>query len=227
MKIRPMPLGRSPNGLENRESISTGVHGPDIGQTSVYCHLLRARPTRDFTLSLASLLFGRPHGLDFLAQTILEFFPWCSIQFVAEFTEVVHLAPAVSSPFAARHVDDEISICFPVMDLGIFPILGAGADGEGINLSLWNERRVRPDPWLIDIEVLERILLLVLPFHMFLFVANRVPPDVEETIGPRAASDKERSQVEASTILRDDEIDRFGFPIADGGAGDWVKVVGG
>lgn len=42
---------------------------------------------------------------------------------------------------------------------------------------------------------------------MLLLVSNRIPPDVEEAICPRAAVDEEGSQIETSTVLRYDEID--------------------
>ena len=54
----------------------------------------------------------------------------------------------------------------------------------GIDPSLRDEGCVRPDPWLRRVDEFEGILFFVLPFHVFLLVADGIPPDVEEAIGP-------------------------------------------
>jgi hypothetical protein len=73
---------------------------------------------------------------------------------------------------------------------------------EGVDLSLVGESNMRPQVWLRAVQVLERIcacqsvqqvtttsghvrltLLLVLPFHVLLFVEHRIPPYIEQTLG--------------------------------------------
>ena len=51
---------------------------------------------------------------------------------------------------------------------------------------------------------------------MLLLVANRVPPDIEQTICPNAAVNEEGAEVESSTILRYDKVDRVGTAVAVG-----------
>ncbi len=83
----------------------------------------------------------------------------------------------------------------------------AGAHGEAVDFALGDEGRVRADPGVHGVEVFEGVLLLVLPFHVFLLVADGVPPDVEEAVGPCAAVDEEGAEVEAAAVLGDDEVD--------------------
>ncbi len=51
---------------------------------------------------------------------------------------------------------------------------------------------------------------------MLLLVADRVPPDIEETIRPNAAVYEEGAEVESSTVLRDDQVDRTGKAVTVG-----------
>lgn len=66
------------------------------------------------------------------------------------------------------------------------------------------------------VEEFKGILFFVLPFHVFLFVANRIPPDIKETIGPCAAFDEEGAKVEAAAVLGNNKIDGRFFAVADG-----------
>ena len=85
---------------------------------------------------------------------------------------------------------------------------------EAVNLALGDERCVRSYPRLIDIEMLKSVLFLMLPLHVFLFIAYWIPPDVKQTVCPSASTDEERAQIEAPAILRDDEINGLRFIVA-------------
>lgn len=113
------------------------------------------------------------------------------------------------------------------MDAGILAILATRTHGEAVDLPLGDECRVRPYPGLIDVEMLEGVLFLVLPLHVLLLVADRVPPDVEEPIRPGGAVDEERAEVEACAVLRDDEIDAFREAVTVAGTGDDIEMGGG
>jgi hypothetical protein len=78
---------------------------------------------------------------------------------------------------------------------------------------LWKKGGVTSDPWVRGVEVLQGVLLLVLPLHMTLFVVYRIPPDVQQTVAPFASSNEEGAEVEAGTILGYDEVN-----------GGWVFV---
>ncbi len=123
----------------------------------------------------------RREALPAIRGTILEPLPWVAIQLVAQFAIVVHFCPAIPSPFASCHVDHEIAILLMVVKsrVKVSILTSAGTRWKGVDLSLRDERRVRPDPWLCCVEILERVLFFVLPFHMFLLVADRVPPDIQ------------------------------------------------
>lgn len=73
-----------------------------------------------------------------------------------------------------------------------------------------------PYPWLVDVKMLHCVLFFVFPFHMLLLVADGVPPDVEETIGPNATMDEEGAEIESSTVLRYDEVNRVGMAVTVG-----------
>ena len=120
------------------------------------------------------------HGHEILLETL----PPCAVQMVAQLPIVVHLSPAIASPLTPSHIDEEIPPLFIVMNVGIVSIVAACAGRKGINFPLWDESCVRPDPGMRGVEELESVLFFVLPFHVFLLVANRVPPDVEESVGP-------------------------------------------
>ena len=138
--------------------------------------------------------------LDFLAselepndshEVLLEALPPRAIEIVAQLAIVVHLAPAVPSPLTASHIDEEIPFFLIIMDIRIVSILATSTRRERIYFSLGDECCVLPDPGVRDVEEFEGVLFLVLPFHVFLLVADRVPPDVKEAVGPCAAFDEE------------------------------------
>ena len=112
------------------------------------------------------------------------------------------------------------------MDLGIVAIFAACTGREAINLSLCNECRIWSYPWLACIQMFEGVLFLVFPFHMLLLVAHRIPPDVEQAICPVASADEEGAEVEAAAVLRDNEINGFGFIITRGRSGYRIEVGG-
>ena len=152
---------------------------------------------------------------ELVADCILEFLPGVAVERVAQLAIVVHFAPAISSPFASSHVDDKVAIALSVVDVGIFAVVATGARWEAVDLPLVYECEVCPDPRLVGINVLESVLLLVLPLHVLLLVADRVPPYIQQAICPCRPLDKERSEVEASTVLRYDDVDRLGLAVAD------------
>jgi len=80
-----------------------------------------------------------------------------------------------------------------------------------------------PNPWLVSVQVLERVLLLVRPIHVHLLVEDRVPPDVKKSVCPRRTADKEGAKVEAVTILRNDKINRGGEVVASGRGVDLIE----
>jgi hypothetical protein len=157
-------------------------------------------------------------------QILLEALPPRAIKIVAQLAIIVHLAPAIASPFAASHVHQEISFLLIIMDIRIVSIIAASAGREGVYFSLRDECRVWPDPGVRGVEEFEGVLFFVFPFHVFLLVADGVPPDVEEAVGPGAAFNEEGAEVEAAAVLGDDEVDGGLFAVADWGAGDGVQV---
>ena len=130
---------------------------------------------------LLTLFFVLPFllpSLDSLTHRVFKLFPPRPVQLVTQLPEIVHLTPAIPSPLATRHIDHEVSVTFGVMDSLVHPVLAAGAHREAVYLPLGDKCRMRAYPRLIDVEVFEGVLLFVLPLHMFLFVTNRVPPDI-------------------------------------------------
>ena len=59
---------------------------------------------------------------------------------------------------------------------------------------------------------------------MLLLVTNRVPPDVQQPVGPDATVNEEGAEVEAAAILRDDEMDRVLATVACGGASHGIEM---
>lgn len=147
-------------------------------------------------------------------EFLFEQFPRISVQHVAELTIVVHLPPAVTTPFASSHVDKEVPLLLVVVDLLVGAIRIAGVRWEGVALALLDERSVGPNPRLIVVQVLQRVLLLMLPLHMLLLIANRVPPDIQKTIGPSTTPDEEGAEVESAAVLRDDHVDGRSLAVA-------------
>src|ERR1700722_14851073 len=140
---------------------------------------------------------------DYSHEILLEALPPRAIQIVAQLTIIVHLTPAISSPLTAGHIDEEIPLFLMIMDIGIVSIVAASAGREGIYFSLWDECCVWSNPGVRGVEEFESVLLFVLPFHVFLLVADGVPPDVEEAVGPCTAFDEEGAKVEAAAVLGD------------------------
>lgn len=112
--------------------------------------------------------FGKP---------TLEFLPSRSVQSVAQLPVVVHLTPTVTSPLATSHIDQEITLSLVVVDSSV--ILATRARRVTACLPLRQKRSMRPNPRLACVKVLKRVLLLVFPLHVPLFVMNRIPPDVQ------------------------------------------------
>lgn len=159
-------------------------------------------------------------------QVLLEEFPGVAVEVIAQLAEVVHFAPAVSSPFASGHVDNKVSVLLVVVNALIVAIVGASPVRETVDHPLRNECRMLPDPRLRLVELLEGVLLLVLPLHVLLLVHDGIPPDIEQPIGPVAASDKERSQVEPRAVLWQDQIHRVYIAITFDVLRVVVEIVG-
>lgn len=146
---------------------------------------------------------------------LLEQLPWVAVQQVAQFSVVVHLSPAIAPPLATCHVDKEVTALSVVVNLRIVAITIAGVGREGVCFALFDESSVWPDPRLRSVHELQGILFLVFPFHVLLLVGYRVPPDVEQAVGPWTALDEEGAEVEATAILRHHQVDRLGLSVAD------------
>ena len=159
-------------------------------------------------------------------NTVLDLLPPGTIESMTQLTIGIHLGPTVTTPFATGHVDDEVTIALGVLDSRVVTSVGASARWETVDHPLRDEGRMGTNPGLTLIEIFERVLFLVFPFHVFLFVQGRVPPDVEETIGPGAATHEEGSEVKAAAILRDDEVDGRGQSVALERAGQSIDVGG-
>jgi hypothetical protein len=214
--------------IESRKSIAQNASSRN------YLHLLHLhlrsgyRATHSLLPASKELLPIPPA----LAQPITKPLAPPAIHPVAQLAILVHLRPAVPPPLTARHINHEVAIHLLIVDLGIDPlvtllaILSAGAGREGVDSSLLNEGDVGADPGLIGVEVLEGVLLLVFPFHVFLLVEDGVPPDVKQAVGEGGAFDEEGAEVEAGAVLRDEEGDGGGVVVAGGGGGDRVEEGG-
>lgn len=129
-------------------------------------------------VSMAKLL------LEAIPRPVNQFLPCIPVQLIAQFPELIHLAPAVSAPFTASHVDQKVSIGPVVVKplikevLPHITLLATSREWEAVDLPLLDESHVGPDVRLRSVDVLEGILLLVFPFHVFLFVEYWIPPDV-------------------------------------------------
>ena len=170
------------------------------------------------------LLSPLSHGFHSRTDSVLKFLPWRPVELVTELPIVVHLAPAISSPFTPCHIDDKVPIFLGVVDVGIRPVFATSPRRKAIDLPLRNERRMRSDPRVIDIKVFQRILFFVFPLHVFLLVVYGIPPNVEETICPCTSADKERAEIEASAILRDDNVHRRSLVVAGWGSSNRVEM---
>lgn len=157
-----------------------------------------------------------------------------------------HLAPAISPPLAPRHIDDEVAILLVIEDALVTGGVRAGTGGERVDHALRNERRPRADPGLVGVQVLlltvsisilepgggreggrganQSILLFMLPLHVLLLITHWIPPNIEQPLTPLAASDQEGPEVEATAVLRDNQVDALRAVIADGTIGDFIEV---
>lgn len=103
-------------------------------------------------------------------------------------------------------------------------VLTARTLRETTHLALWHKSCVGAYPRLAGIEVLESVLLLVLPLHVSLFILYGIPPDIEEAVGPSGAAHEEGAEVEAGAVLGDNHVDAGREVVADRGGGDSVEV---
>ncbi len=159
-------------------------------------------------------------------EIFLEALPRVAVQPVAKLTVVVHFAPAVTTPFAASHVDHEITVRLVVVETSVVGVgaVAAGSGREAVNHALRQEASVLSDPRVALVHGLEGVLLLVLPGHVLLLVEHRIPPNVQQTLRPGAAADEKGAQVEARAILREQQVDRVGVSVADGTARFFVEI---
>jgi hypothetical protein len=153
--------------------------------------------------------------LEVVADAVLELLPRVAVQTVAELAVVVHLSPAIAAPLATGHVHQKVPVLLRVVNVRVIALLAARARRKAHDLSLLDEGDVRPDPGLVLVHVLERVLLLVLPLHVLLLVADGVPPDVEQPVCPHTSPYHERAEVEAAAVLRYDHVDRVNIAVAD------------
>jgi hypothetical protein len=164
-----------------------------------------------------------------LAEPVTHSFSPSPVHAITQLAILIHLGPAVSPPLAARHVDHEIAVLLIIVDLRIqallalLTILCTRPRREGVDLPLLDESDVRSNPGLVGVDVFQRVLFLVLPFHVFLLVEHGVPPDIEQAVDERGVLDEEGAQVEARTVLWDDEVDGVGVVVACWGGGDRVE----
>ena len=66
-------------------------------------------------------------------------------------------------------------------------ILTTRARWKAVDLPLLDESGMTPYPRMRGIQVFEGILLLVFPLHVFLLVVDRIPPHVQQLVGPGRA----------------------------------------
>lgn len=185
------------------------VSGPCLGESSVVSEL-------DL---LAGDLFPDDGN-----KILLEAFPRIAVQIIAELAIVVHLTPAIATPFAAGHVDEEVSVLLVVVNTSVVSVLGASARRESVDHALREEGRVFADPWLRFVELLQSVLLLVFPLHMLLLVGDGIPPDIQHAISPIASLYKEGTKIEARAVLGEYQVDRFRLSIANRASGLLVQV---
>lgn len=140
---------------------------------------------------------------------VLKPSPQTSVKPLANLFILVHFTPAVSSPLTACHVDEKVSVLFVVMDLWVVTLLTTRTRWKAVHFALVDEGQIRTHPRLVTIHVLERVLLHVLPLHVHLFISDRVPPDIEQSVYILASTYEKGSQTETATVLGYDEFDGF------------------
>jgi hypothetical protein len=158
-----------------------------------------------------------------IGQRILKLLPDRAIEPVAQLPIPIDLRPAVTPPIASRHIDDEITVFLLVMRPQIRAI-AARTGRERIDPSLRHECCVGAHPRLVRVQVFERVLLLVLPFHVFLLVEDGVPPHIEQSVGPFRAPEEERAEIKATAVLGHNEVDRRGIGVGCCGESHRVEV---
>lgn len=151
---------------------------------SLLVALFIVSPSLLFFLLLRLFLLPLFSALKELAYAILESLPRISVQPLAQPSIIIHLAPAIPSPLATSHINHEITIRLLVVNDRIIALVATGAWWKTVDLALWDECEMRSDPGLIHVHIFECVLLLVFPLHVLLFVADGVPPHVEEAVGP-------------------------------------------
>ncbi len=158
-------------------------------------------------------------------KVLLEQLPGVAVEPVAELTVVVHFAPAVTAPFTASHVDHEVTVRLVVVEtrqVGTGAV-AAGSGREAVNHALRQEASVLTDPRVALVHGLEGVLLLVLPGHVLLLIGHRIPPNVQQALGPGTAANEKGAQIKARAILREQQVDRVGVSVANGAAGFFVE----
>lgn len=73
-------------------------------------------------------------------------------------------------------------------------------------------------------ETNQRILLLVFPLHVLLFITYRVPPDIQQPLAPLAPSNQEGSKIEAAAVLGNNQVDALRAVVANGAVADFIEV---
>lgn len=113
---------------------------------------------------------------------------------------------------------------FIIMNARIISIIRACSRWETVDLALRDKCSMWTNPRLIDIQEFKRVLFLVFPFHVFLFITDRIPPYIQKTIGPCAAFNEERTKIETGTVLGDYEIYGARFAVSDYAARFGIEV---
>ena len=151
-------------------------------------------------------------------EILLEPFPGVPVEVVAELAVVVHLAPAVTAPLTAGHVNEKVAVSLVVVEARVEGLLlvRAGTRGETVDESLRHEARMAPDPGLGLVQLLQGVLFLMRPVHVFLLVHNGVPPHVQELVRPGAPPHEERAEVEARAVLGKDKVHGVDVPVPYG-----------
>lgn len=196
-----------------------------LKQAGTVTHLSGPESLCDVIVSRSKLqLLARDLENDDSDKVLLETFPPVPVQVVTQLAIVVHLAPAIPSPLTSSHVDQEIAVVLIVVHACVVPIVRASTGWEAVDHALRRKGNMCTDPRLVAIQLLQGVLLLVRPVHVLLLVGDRVPPHVEQAVSPCTAPNKERAEIEARAILREDKVDGIGVAIANGGTHFGVEV---
>jgi len=85
-----------------------------------------------------------------LAEGLL---PPTRVKPLAESAVVSHLSPTITTPLAAGHVDDKITVLLIVKDSLIIGGIGAGPGRKRVDHSLGDKGGSSTDPWLTGVEI--------------------------------------------------------------------------